>query len=511
VSDIQEDLGDFRNFIFLAHKFIGLETPTPLQFEVADMMQNSSSREAIQAFRGFGKSHLAALFAMYTLYHYPEAKILVVSAAKKRASEFVKFCKELLDVCPHLVHMKAKEGARNLSYSFDVANTMPSQTPSLEAKGIESMITGSRADYIICDDLEVAVNSMSAEAREKLQGLATEFEAILLPDGAVESKILYLGTPHSSSSIYNALPDRGYTVRNYPAYNTEGEPAEPSRFPRKVLEKRRRGMGDSAFMLQYMLDTTLADHDKFPLKVNDLIISSTTLDPNYCYEEYTQSNRKLKYYVRESKATDNGVEANHSGHRVKYTRKILALDPAGSGADDFSYCVLGTRNGFLFVLEQGHWNGFNGARVGDIKAVAQKYQVNEIVVETNFGDELMVNLLQPNIDIPITPIKNYTQKEKRIISILEPVLNQHKLVVDKRFVTNKGIGQFTNLTPVKGSLKHDDYVDVLGMAVNHMKADLSINLKKARQIEEEERMEKALDSILDLHTVTHSNPSWISV
>ena len=47
MTDIKEDLEDFRNFVFLAHKFIGLENPTPLQFQMADNLQESTSREAV--------------------------------------------------------------------------------------------------------------------------------------------------------------------------------------------------------------------------------------------------------------------------------------------------------------------------------------------------------------------------------------------------------------------------------------------------------------------------------
>jgi hypothetical protein len=511
MTDIKADLEDFRNFVFLAHKFIGLESPTPLQFQMSDNLQASSSREAIQAFRGCGKSHLAALYSLWTLYHHPDAKILVLSAAKKRASEFVKFCKEVINVCPHLIHMAAPEGKRNLSYSFDVADTLPSQTPSLEAKGIEGQITGSRADIIIADDLEISINSMSAEAREKLQNLATEFEAILLPDGAVQPKIIYLGTPHSSSSIYNALPAKGYKLHKYPAYDEDGEPTEPNRFPRKVLEKRRRGMGDSAFMLQYMLDTSLADQDKFPLKISDLVVMENVLDPNFCYEEYRPTKKPLDYHVRESKAKDRATFGKTIGYRVPYLKKILALDPAGSGNDDFAYCVLATKNGFVFVLEQGHWNGFSGSRVNDIKQLAMKYSVNEILVETNFGDDLIINLLQPNINVPIVAIKNYTQKEKRIISILEPILNQNKLIVDKGFMTGKIMSQFCNLTPVKGSIKHDDYVDCLAIGISHLKEELKINLAMARRKESEERLEDELRSIEDVRSYVQKNPSWIAV
>ena len=505
MTSIKEDLGDFRNFLYLAHKFIGLPEPTPLQYKMADNLQHSSSREAIQAFRGCGKSHLSAIFSLWILYHDVDMKILVVSATTKRASEFVKFCKDTINACPHLSHMLPQVGQRDLSYSFDISGAVPSQTPSLTAKGIGAQITGSRGNYIFCDDLEISVNSMSAEAREKLVNLANEFEAVLLPKG----KIVYLGTPHSSSSIYNALPSKGYNVNKYPAYGDDGEPSEPSRFPRKLLEKRRKGMGDSAFMLQYMLDTSLADKDKYPLKISDLLIEER-LEKGFCFEKYTQTKRQLQLHVKEAKAGDKPYYAKHQGYKVRYTKKILALDPAGSGADDFAYCVLGTKNSFVFVLEQGHWNGFAGSRVEDIKKLAKDYDINEIVVETNFGDDLIINLLQPNINVPITPIRHHIQKEKRIITTLEPILNQHKLVVSKDFLFTKGISQFTNITPIKGSLKHDDYIDCLAMGVKHLNQEIAINVEASLRAAEEERLDIELDRLENIDSAGQPiRHSWI--
>lgn len=506
--NIREDLEDFRNFLYLTHKFIGLPEPTPLQYKMADNFQHGSPRDAIQAFRGCGKSHITALGSLWLLYNNKDVKVLVISATAKRGAEFVKFCKDTISVCPFLSHMLPQQGQRDLSYSFDVSGAEPSQTPSLTAKGITSQITGCRASIIICDDLEISVNSMTSEAREKLTDLASEFEPILLPNG----RIFYLGTPHSSSSIYNSLPSLGYKVYKYPAYDEFGEPTEPTRFPRKLLEKRRKGMGDSRFMLQYMLDTSLSDKDNFPLKVSQLLIEES-LNANYCYEEYFQTTKAMDLHVKESKAGDRPFHADHKGYKVQYTKKIMALDPAGSGADDFAYCILGTKNSFVFVLEQGHWNGFSGSRVGDIKDLAARYAVNEIVVETNFGDDLILNLLQPNIMVPITPIRHNVQKEKRIISTMEPLLNQGKLVVSKDFLFNKGLAQFTNITPTKGSLKHDDYIDCLAMGVKHLQQEIAINVAASRQAELEERLDREMSSILDLHGVAYggsSNASWMS-
>jgi hypothetical protein len=78
----------------------------------------------------------------------------------------------------------------------------------------------------------------------------------------------------------------------------------------------------------------------------------------------------------------------------------------------------------------------------------------------------------------IEEVKQHTQKERRIIDTLEPVLNRHRLVVDKDLIendirsasdtpTHSLVYQMTRLTKDRGALKHDDYIDVLAIAVKY--------------------------------------------
>ena len=486
-----KELKDFRNFIFLAHKYLGLPKPTKLQDKIATLLQGNTKRLCIQAFRGCGKSHLAALFALYSLYWEPEEKILVISATAKRASEFVMFCKSTIKACPFLSHMSPSSEQSNLSFSFDVAGCLPSQTPSLEAKGLTGQITGSRATKIIADDIEISTNSMSAEARQKIVHLSNEFESILLPGGT----IYYLATPHSSSSVYNSLPNKGYKVYKFPIFTPKGTNIEPKRFKNKDVEKRRKAIGETAFQLQWMLNTALTDRTKFPLHISDLIINEY-FTKEQCQEEYLQHPEKLKQFVREAKGDDGPRQSRAKGYEVPYTKKILVLDPAGSGSDEFAWCVLGTRNSFIFVLGMGGWDGFDKNRVEDIKLLAEEYRVNEILVETNFGDSIIMNLLQPNLPYPITPIKNYVQKEKRIIDTLEPILNQQKLVCKRSLlVDEKFMSQFCNITLERNCLKHDDRLDALAMGVQYLQEEIAVNVDRAKGKEYMDRMEAELAEI----------------
>jgi hypothetical protein len=86
--------------------------------------------------------------------------------------------------------------------------------PLRQVVGITGQLTGSRADIIIVDDVEVPKNSFTPAMRERIAMLVKEFDAVLKPGG----RILYLGTPQVEESLYNILVrERGYSVRVWPA------------------------------------------------------------------------------------------------------------------------------------------------------------------------------------------------------------------------------------------------------------------------------------------------------
>lgn len=123
------------------------------------------------------------------------------------------------------------------------------------------------------------------------------------------------------------------------------------------------------------------------------------------------------------------------------------------------------------------------------------------------------NLLQPvlNAIYPCTieDIRVNTQKERRIIDTLEPLMNQHRLVVDYSNLlqdttkalaegNNKGLYhsflyQLTHITKDRNSLVHDDVIDVLSLGVGYwneygiLKQDTDVALEqyKKKQLNDE--------------------------
>ena len=282
-------LGDFRKFLFVVWKHLNLPDPTPVQYDIAKNIQHGDKRMIVEAFRGVGKSWITSAYVVWLLYCNPQLNILVVSASKTRADDFTTFTLRLINEMEILAHLRPREDQRQSKISFDVGPATASHAPSVKSVGITGQLAGSRADYIIADDIEVPNNSMTQGMRDRLSEAVKEFDAILKPDG----RIIYLGTPQNQESLYNKLPERGYKTHIWPArypdedtrigyggklakfvdnrlqndINLEGQPTDPKRFSEFNLLEREASYGRSGFALQFMLDTRLSDALRYPLKV----------------------------------------------------------------------------------------------------------------------------------------------------------------------------------------------------------------------------------------------------
>jgi hypothetical protein len=94
------DLLDFRNWLYLVWKHLNLPDPTPVQYDIADWLQNGPKRLITEAFRGVGKSLRHGAFVCHQLLLDPQLKFLVVSASKDRADAFSIFVKRLIAEMP---------------------------------------------------------------------------------------------------------------------------------------------------------------------------------------------------------------------------------------------------------------------------------------------------------------------------------------------------------------------------------------------------------------------------
>lgn len=517
--------GDFKLFLFFIWQHLNLPHPTKIQYDIADYLQYGEKRIIIEAFRGVGKSFITSAFVVWLLYRDPQLKIMVVSASKERSDAFSQFTKRLISEVPWLKHLEPKANQRNSLIAFDVAPALTDHSPSVKSVGITGQLTGSRADVIISDDVEVLNNSATITAREKLLELIKEFDAILKP--LPTSRIIMLGTPQSQESIYNKMPERGFEVRVWTAlYPTQdeieaykgrlapfiterlkngegqaGNTTDPQRFTNADLAERRLSYGKAGFQLQFMLNTALSDLEKYPLKLQDLIVMNLNTERAPADLTWAAS-REL---VLNSLPTVGMVGDRFyspmwkSDEWLQYTGSVLAVDPSGRGKDETAYAVVKMLNGYLYVVDAGGvGGGYDDASMSRLVTIAKRHKVNTILIESNFGDGMFTKLLEPHLartyPCSIEEVRHSSMKEARIIDTLEPVMMQHRLIVDERLVVADQesasspeyslFWQMTRLCREKGAIPHDDRLDALSMAVaywtEHMNADV-------RRLEEERR------------------------
>lgn len=527
---------------------------------MADYLQYGPKRACIQAFRGCGKSHITAAYVVWRLICDASCKIMVVSASKDRADSFSTFTQRLIWEMEGIEYLRPDPNQRQSKISFDVGPTVADQSPSVKSVGITGQLTGSRADLIVADDIEVLNNAFTQTARDKLAESVKEFDAILKP--LPTSRVVFLGTPQTEDSLYTKLPDRGYNVRVWPArmpsdkmreqygdtlapyidtltYPTNA-PADPQRFADADLIEREASYGKAGFAMQFMLSTALSDLERFPLKVKDLIVMP--IDPETAplkLQWGPLEDRQYKDLPNVAMRGDSMFPPMNVGDiTADFTGSVLAIDPSGRGADETGYAVIKMINGYLYVPAAGGLQGgYEKDTLVELAHTAKKYKVNEVVVESNFGDGMFVELLKPVLSsihqCAIEEVRATTNKERRIIDSLEPVLNAHKLVIDPSVIeedyrtamkyeqavrqSKMLIYQMTRITQTKGCLKHDDRLDALAMGVKYftdqMARDEDKGIEQVKQNALDKELEKYLQNAVDPRGKRSGGPtkkSWIS-
>jgi hypothetical protein len=410
--------------------------------------------------------------------------------------------------------------------------------------GITGQLTGSRADLMILDDIEVPGNSMTELMREKLLQLCTEAESILTPKS--DSRIMYLGTPQTTFTIYRKLAERNYRPFVWPArYPRKGSLSkydgllapqiqedldmgaeewgctDPDRFDDEDLIQREASMGRSNYLLQFQLDTSLSDAEKFPLKMSDLVI--TSVNPSTAPENCIWCSDPANV-IKDLPTVGLPGDYFYSpmqlqGEWTPYTETICSVDPSGRGTDETAAAYISQKNGFLYLHEmRAYRDGYSDNTLLDILRGCKKFGVTKLVIETNFGDGMVSELFKKHLQqtkqhIDVEEIRANVRKEDRIIDSMEPILNQHRLICDRSviewdYASNKDAApeerlqymlfyQMSRMCREKGAVKHDDRLDCLAQGVKYFTDALSISANQAIVDRKRQEWNDMLEQFMD--------------
>lgn len=536
---LQDHYADFRDFYRdCSIDLLGFE-PTPMQYDIADFCQKCGIFSMIQAQRSEAKTTIAGCYALWCIIHNPSTIVLVVSAAGDLALEISTWIIQILNNMPVLKCLRPDKNHATTRMSlakYDIHHDLKgvNKSASISSVGITSSLQGKRAHLLIPDDCESGKNSMTQLMRDQLLQKTREFSAI-----NTNGKILYLGTPQSTDSIYNTLPGRGYTIRIWPGrfptdaelenygdclapfvldqlkadpslqtgggpLGDRGKPTDPGMLNELKLFDKETDNGPAYFNLQYMLDTALTDVDRFPLKTEHCMFFP--LDFEEAPGKFLwgpQPINKLPGPVGCDLNLKLYSPLNVLTETFPYESRLLSLDPSGEGTknnDECGYSVIFTVNGYYCGMEIG---GIQNATSEQGKlfwaSLIQKWGVNQVVAEKNFGGGMFTNfikgvIVEHELKASVDEVWSSGQKEQRIIQSLDPVLNSHRLVLNQAIIQQdmdsvKGyplvkrnnyrfLQQFSKLTRDRGSLQHDDRVESLAIGIRYLKDAITIDAGK---------------------------------
>jgi hypothetical protein len=267
------------------------------------------------------------------------------------------------------------------------------------------------------------------------------------------------------------------------------------------LLERETSYGRSAFALQFQLDTSLSDAERFPLKLADLMVLEVS---DHAPEKVVWSSG-AEYRISDLPAVGfNGDyyyrPAYIHGTWLPFQGCVMFIDPSGRGLDETAYAIVAHLNGNLFLLESGAFrDGYSEPVLQGLATAAKRQKVNLILLEDQFGQGMLESLLKPYLQVQhpctIETVRSNVQKERRIIAALEPVLNQHRLIVSRSVIEGDAktrddeaiekrlayqlFHQLTHLTADRGCLAHDDRLDALAGAVQYWNESLAIDEDRA--------------------------------
>lgn len=512
---------------------------TDVQINIGEWVSDGPQYRMVQAQRGQAKTTITAAYAVWRIIHDPTTRVVIVSAGEDMAAEIANWIIQIINNMPELECLRPDrtQGDRASISAYDIHYSLkgPEKSPSVACIGITSTMQGKRADILIADDIESAKNTQSAVQRERIIHLSKDFTSI-----CAKGDIIYLGTPQNTDSLYSGLPSRGVAVRiwpgryptveelpqydgflapyiierikNNPSLQTgggplglSGQPLDPQIVDEEQLTKKEIDQGKAYFNLQYMLNTTLTDQDRYPLKLGNIRFMS--------FDRDAKRGPMVLGFVRSSdqeiqKPTNFPIKDKM--YRVKESESygamptyMMYVDPAGGGqnADETAYAVTGFLAGRIFVVDVGGVaGGFHDTSIDALVAVAKQWNIKFMHIEQNFGNGALAAVIRPKLKkaLPscgIEEVWESGQKELRIIDIIEPILNAGKLVVaeeliaddwarcqhypmEKRF-TYSLFFQLARITREKGALFHEDRLDALAGAIRPWAESVAADDEKA--------------------------------
>ena len=461
---------DFLQFVEIWNKSQGFTTPKIHESMIKYLSGNwtgGDTKALLMAFRGAGKSTMVGLFCAWVLYRNPNLRIMVLSAESDLAKKMVRTVKRIIERHELTVHLKPKKAEQWAGNCFTVNRDIELRDASMTAEGILGNITGSRADIIICDDVEVPNTSSTASKRDSLRERLGEVDYIIVPNGLQ----LYVGTPHNYYSIYSEkqvgdIPPflYGFNRLKIPVIDKDRNSAWVERFSDEQIKLLKIRHGKQKFASQMLLQS---------------------VNPN----EARLSADKIKTYDSDLQITFNNHKKVLKINNVEMTSVSTVWDPSyGSIYGDDS--VIGTvftgidGKYYLHDLEKIDVNKYpdlDNARsqCQSVVDFVNRNHLPAINLESNGLGKFLPDLLKSvlgenNIRVAVVSFNSSKSKNTRIISAFDSVLDAGHLLINKKVAGTRFLEQLNDFKPTEKNNK-DDFIDTVAYCLDFEPTRLSRN------------------------------------
>lgn len=189
---------------------------------VINWLESRGDLAVLRCFRGFGKSTIIDVYFAWRIYKKSNWRLLLQSEADSTALKNSRDTQNILRNHPLTRGLLEDTGTVESWWTHEGKDSDP-RNPQFLAKGVLSNVTGSRADEIVNDDVEVPRNITTPELREKLRYRLEEQTHIAVPG----AKKLFIGTPHAFDSLYDDEESKGADCLTIPLFNKDFRIDEP--------------------------------------------------------------------------------------------------------------------------------------------------------------------------------------------------------------------------------------------------------------------------------------------
>ena len=167
---------------------------------------------------------------------------------------------------------------------------------------------------------------------------------------------------------------------------------------------------------------------------------------------------------------------------------------------------------------RAYQDGYSDKTLLDILKGCKKYGVSKLLIETNFGDGIVAELFRKHLQqtkqsVDIEEVRANVRKEDRIIDALEPIMNQHRLVINRDviewdFKSNSDAApeerllymlfyQMSRMCREKGAVRHDDRLDCLAQGVKYYTDAMAISAYEQMKIDRQQDWQDMNEAWLD--------------